>query len=94
MFSLHDFVFKTLETMKNRLDEYQVRAYALSWYSKSVLTDEDLATIDGWYSVEEVKTDEENTENSNSDFEEDVTTDTEKENYDERISMYNLWCCG
>ena len=62
MFSLHDFVFKTLETMKNRLDEYQVRAYALSWYSKSVLTDE------------------ENTENSNSDFEEDVTTDTEKEN--------------
>lgn len=79
MFSLHDFVFKTLETMKNRLDEYQVRAYALSWYSKSVLTDEDLATIDGWYSVEEVKTDEENTENSNSDFEEDVTTGTESE---------------
>lgn len=79
MFSLHDFVFKTLETMRNRLDEYQVRAYALSWYSKSVLTDEDLATIDGWYSVEEVKTDEENTENSNSDFAEDVTTGTESE---------------
>lgn len=75
MFSLHDFVFKTLETMKNRLDEYQVRAYALSWYSKSVLTDEDLATIDGWYSAET----EENTENLKGDFEE-VTTDTEKEN--------------
>lgn len=72
MFSLHDFVFKTLETMKNRLDEYQVRAYALSWYSKSVLTDEDLATIDGWYSAET----EENTENSNSNCE-DVTTDKE-----------------
>lgn len=56
--------------MKSRLDEYQVRAYALSWYSKSVLTDEDLATIDGWYSVEE------DTENSNSDFGE-VTTDKE-----------------
>lgn len=54
MFSLHDFVFKTLETMKNRLDEYQVRAYALTWYSKSVLTDEDMLTIDSWYSVEEV----------------------------------------
>lgn len=74
MFSLHDFVFKTLDTMKNRLDEYQVRAYALSWYSKSVLTDEDLATIDSWYSAEE------DTENSNSDFAEDVTLDTEKEN--------------
>lgn len=54
MFSLHDFVFKTLETMKNRLDEYQVRAYALSWYSKSVLTDDDMLTIDSWYSVDEV----------------------------------------
>ena len=54
MFNLHDFVIRTLSTMKNRLDEYQVRAYALSWYSKSVLTDEDLATIDSWYSTEEV----------------------------------------
>lgn len=78
MFNLHDFVIKTLSTMKNRLDEYQVRAYALSWYSKSVLTDEDMLTIDSWYSTEEVKTDEEDTENSNSDFAEDVTTDTEE----------------
>lgn len=76
MFSLHDFVFKTLETMKNRLDEYQVRAYALTWYGKAVLTDEDMLTIDSWYSAET----EENTENSNSDFAEDVTLDTEKEN--------------
>ena len=53
MFNLHDFVFKTLETMKNRLDEYQVRAYALSWYSKSVLTDEDMSTIDSWYATNE-----------------------------------------
>lgn len=75
MFNLHDFVIKTLSTMRNRLDEYQVRAYALSWYSKSVLTDEDMLTIDSWYSAET----EENTENSNGDFEE-VTTDTEKEN--------------
>lgn len=72
MFNLHDFVIKTLSTMKNRLDEYQVRAYALSWYSKSVLTDEDMLTIDSWYSADE------DAENSNSDFEE-VTTDTEKE---------------
>ncbi len=78
MFNLHDFVLRTLSTMRNRLDEYQVRAYALSWYSKSVLTDEDLATIDGWYSAEEDEETEEDTENSNSDFEE-VTTDTESE---------------
>lgn len=73
MFNLHDFVLRTLETARNNLNEYQVRAYALSWYSKSVLTDEDLATIDGWYN-----TTDEDTENSNSDFEE-VTTDTESE---------------
>lgn len=79
MFNLHGFVIRTLSTMKSRLDEYQVRAYALTWYGKSVLTDEDLATIDGWYSTEETET-EENTENSNSDFAEDVTLDTEKEN--------------
>lgn len=78
MFNLHDFVFKTLETMKNRLDEYQVRAYALSWYSKSVLTDEDMLTIESWYSVEKTETNDEDTENSNSDFEE-VTTGTESE---------------
>ena len=60
MFSLHDFVFKTLETMKNRLDEYQVRAYALSWYSKSVLTDDDMLTIDSWYTTEAEETVTEN----------------------------------
>lgn len=75
MFNLHDFVLRTLSTMKNRLDEYQVRAYALSWYSKSVLTDDDMLTIDSWYSVET----EENTENSKGDFAEEVTTDTESE---------------
>lgn len=80
MFNLHDFVIKTLSTMRNRLDEYQVRAYALSWYSKSVLTDDDMLTIDSWYSTEETETTNEDTENSNSDFAEDVTLDTEKEN--------------
>lgn len=54
MFNLHEFVLRTLSTMKNRLDEYQVRAYALTWYGKSVLTDEDMNTIDSWYSVDEV----------------------------------------
>lgn len=80
MFNLHDFVIKTLSTMKNKLDEYQVRAYALSWYSKSVLTDDDMLTIDSWYSTEETETTNEDTENSNSDFAEDVILDTEKEN--------------
>ena len=60
MFNLHDFVLRTLSTMRNRLDEYQVRAYALSWYSKSVLTDEDMLTIDSWYTTEAEETVTEN----------------------------------
>ncbi len=78
MFNLHDFVLRTLETARNNLNEYQVRAYALSWYNKSVLKDEDMLTIESWYSTEETETTNEDTENSNSDLE-DVTTDTESE---------------
>lgn len=77
-FILHDFIMKTLEKMKNRVDEYQVRKYALTWYEKEVLKDEDMLTIESWYSDEETETTNEDTENSNSDFEE-VTTDTESE---------------
>lgn len=58
MFNLRNFVMRTLETMKNKLDEYQVRSYALSWYSKGVLTDEDMTTIDGWYSSAEETTEQ------------------------------------
>ena len=64
MFNLHDFVLKTLSTMQKRLDEYQVRAYALSWYSKSVLTDDDMLTIEGWYSAVEDGTAENGTQES------------------------------
>lgn len=78
MFNLHNFVLRTLETARNKLNEYQVRAYALTWYGKSVLTDEDMLTIESWYSVEETETNGEDAENSNGDFEE-VTTDTESE---------------
>ena len=66
---------RTLEGMyASGENEYKVRKFALNWYNKDVLDDEDLITIDSWYSAET----EENTENSNSDFEE-VTTDTESE---------------
>ena len=55
-FNLHGFVMKTLEGMKINTDEYQVRQYALKWYSKGVLKDEDLETIDEGYEVEDVPT--------------------------------------
>lgn len=48
-FSLHDFVLKTVLGMVGREPEYKVREYALGWYSKSVLSDEDLAELDEAY---------------------------------------------
>lgn len=58
--NLHKFVMRTLEQMyESGESEYKVRQFALKWYTKDVLKDEDLVTVDGWYSVDE---DEEETE--------------------------------
>lgn len=73
--NLQKFVMRTLEQMyESGESEFKVRQFALKWYTKDVLKDEDLVTVDGWYSAVE-----DDTENLNGDFEE-VTTDTEKEN--------------
>lgn len=57
MFNLHNFVMKTLMGMNGSYPEFQVREYALNWYSKSVLTDADLEEIDRWYIKEETPDD-------------------------------------
>lgn len=58
--NLQKFVMRTLEQMyESGESEYKVRQFALKWYTKDVLNDEDLVTVDGWYSVDE---DEEETE--------------------------------
>ena len=54
-FNLRNFVMKTLEKMRESEDEYQVRVYALKWYTKGVLTDEDMATIEAWYEVKDIE---------------------------------------
>lgn len=54
LINLQKFVMRTLEQMyKSGENEYKVRQYALKWYTKEVLNDEDLVTVDGWYSVDE-----------------------------------------
>lgn len=58
--NLHKFVMRTLEQMcESGESEYKVRQFALKWYTKDVLKDEDLATVDGWYSVDEEEETEE-----------------------------------
>lgn len=46
MFSLHDFVMKTLLGMVGNEPDYKVREYALGWYDKARLTGEDMAQLD------------------------------------------------
>ena len=47
---LRNFVMTTiLKMIDNNVAEWQVREYALGWYTKGVLTEEDLQTIDDKY---------------------------------------------
>ena len=47
---LRKFVMKTiLEMIDNNKPEWEVRKYALDWYSKGILTEEDLQEIDERY---------------------------------------------
>lgn len=56
IFNLHDFVMRTLLGMAEQYSEFQVREFALNWYQRSVLTDEDLAEIESWYAPDEPQT--------------------------------------
>lgn len=51
MFSLNEFVLKTVKGMINNYPDFQAIEYALNWYSKGVLTEIDLAEIEGMIEV-------------------------------------------
>ncbi|MBE5877063.1 MAG: hypothetical protein E7290_09300 [Lachnospiraceae bacterium] len=46
MFSLREFVMKTIKGMIGEEPDYKVRKYALGWYEKEVLTEEDMIEIE------------------------------------------------
>lgn len=46
MFSLHDFVLSAVLGMVGNYPDWQVREYALGWFSKGVISQDDLATVD------------------------------------------------
>lgn len=53
-FSLKKFVMKTLTAMRDTgEDEYKIMQYALKYYEKGVLTDDDLAEVESWFEVPE-----------------------------------------
>ena len=57
---LRNFVMKTiLEMIDNNKPEWEVRKFALDWYSKGILTEEDLQEIEDRYKQPEPVEDEE-----------------------------------
>lgn len=46
MFSLKNFILTTIEGMIGKEPDYKVRQYAIAWYDKGVLTEDDLAEIE------------------------------------------------
>ena len=69
MFSIHDFIMKTLKGMIGHYPDFQVQEYALNWYSKGKIIESDLeeiqAKIDKQYITEAEESQEEITEEEN-----------------------------
>lgn len=66
-FSLNKFVMKTLVSMRDAgEDEYKIMQYALKYYEKGVLTEEDLAEIEAWFEEPEENPEEDPAETSES----------------------------
>ena len=62
-FSLKNFVMKTLTSMRfGGEDEYKIMQYALKYYEKGVLTEEDLAEVQAWFENPEEAEQEEETD--------------------------------
>lgn len=53
-FSLKNFVMKTLKSMKDSgEEEYKINQYALKYFERNVLKEEDLAEIESWFETAE-----------------------------------------
>lgn len=55
MFNITGFIMDTLKEMKGHYPDFQIKEYALGWYAKSKLTEENLAELEEYLSPEEVE---------------------------------------
>lgn len=46
MFNIRDFIMNTLRGMHGHYPDFQIREYALNWYAKGKLTEEDLMEVE------------------------------------------------
>ena len=67
-FNIRNFIMKTIKGMKGAYPDFQMREYALNWYEKGKLTEDDLAEIEDFIAV---------VDNTDSVIIEDVPTENE-----------------
>ena len=77
MFNLNAFIMKTLRGMIGNYPDFQVREYALNWYAKGTLTEDDLATVETLIEAQYVETETEMTE-TETEMTETVTEEQEE----------------
>lgn len=54
MFVIHDYIMKMLKGMVGNYPDWQIMEYALNWYSKGKLTEEDLAEVEAWFEENQI----------------------------------------
>ena len=62
MFSIHDFIMKTLKGMIGHYPDFQVQEYALNWYSRGKIIESDLEEIQSAIDSQYITENEEITE--------------------------------
>lgn len=65
MFSIHDFIMKTLKGMIGHYPDFQVQEYALNWYSRGKIIESDLEEIQSAIDSQYITENEEITEEEN-----------------------------
>ena len=78
MFDINKFIMDTLKGMKGNYPDFQIREYALNWYAKGKLTEENLAELEMYLlpPVEEEPEETEETPEETEETAEDVIEET------------------
>lgn len=80
MFDIHEFIMKTIKGMVGNYPDFQIREYALNWYAKGKLTEEDLAIIEEWLTPVELEEEEETVEEETDEVQEETPVEEGEEN--------------
>ena len=49
MFSIKNYIMTMLKGMAGNYPDWQIMEYALNWYSRGKLSEDDLAVVENWF---------------------------------------------